>query len=416
MARLFKYTAFEPTGKKIKGIIEGEDMETVSSSLAHSGIAVFEIKPANPVNPVFSKAGRLYTDLTAKSVERKELIEFANNLAVLLRAGIPLSLALRDMSDATDSAILKKAIGRISWDIEMGSALWGAFSKQKVFPDIFPKLIKIGEEAGELDKTLEHIANHLDKIDELVRTIKNALLYPSFIVFMSIVALSFWLLYVLPQLTGFFREMGVTLPIITRALIWSADFARGSWPLFLVIFAILFVLYKLAVLEPRLKYMRDALKLKLPLTKHIVYNSQLAFTVEYLRIMIGAGLTIDKSLSITAGTIDNEVFKRALSMVNEEITHGSTIYDAFKNRTFGVRPLFPGMFYRMLKVGEESGNLDDQLSFLSDHYSKILKDVSLKISKIIEPIMLIIVGGVFAFIFIGLFIPIYDLVSEISRQ
>jgi len=170
------------------------------------------------------------------------------------------------------------------------------------------------------------------------------------------------------------------------------------------------IIIKLMRKTERGLYLVDLMKLKLPIYKLIEYNRLLALFAEQMRILIVAGLTVDRTLNIVADVMGNDVFRRAITAVRDEITYGSTIADALKRQT-----VFPTLLVRLVSVGESSGTLDNQFSFLATHYLKKLDDISDKLGKIIEPLVITVVGVLFAIIISGLLLPVYDLVSKVGK-
>jgi type II secretory pathway component PulF len=178
----------------------------------------------------------------------------------------------------------------------------------------------------------------------------------------------------------------------------------------IIIPLVVFIIIKLMQRTDRGRYIVDTIKLKFPVYKLIEYNRLLALFAEQMRILIVSGLTVDRTLGIVSGVMGNDVFKRSIALIREEITYGSTIADSLKRQN-----VFPPLMVRLIGVGESSGTLDDQFGFLASHYLKKLDDVSEKLGKIIEPLVITTVGILFAVIISGLLLPVYDLVSKVGK-
>lgn len=401
----YSYKALNADGTIVKGFAEGENIASVYDTLSSRGLYILSVKEASAIITSIKKA------FTERKIKRKDVIEFANNLSVMLRAGVPLITALRDIADAAENKYLKAIITDITSQTEMGMRFSDAVQLHKsIFPDVFVRLITVGEETGRLEKSLSDVANHLQRMEDLSAAIKRALIYPTFAIVMTMGALIFWLAYVLPKIMTTLKEMGVKLPLITRILLHISDFTKAYWYLIPILPMAFFAILQILKQKETTRYYIDLIKIKLPIIKLVVYNKLLALFAEQLRILIVAGLTIDRSFSIISDVMGSEVFKRAILSANESISTGSRIADALKEHN-----VFPPLVVRMVDIGETSGNLDEQFAFLSDHYLKKLDDISEKMGKMIEPIVIAVIGVLFAVIIVGLMFPLYDLISQFGK-
>jgi len=402
----FTYKAINEEGKIVRGLIEERDIELAHDNISSLGLHVLNIRRSNKLTSFYLKRFKSW------GINTRDIIEFATNLSVMLRAGLPLVLSLSGISETMENKRFKERILDIKRRIELGSNFSSALSfHQDIFPDMFINLVAVGEETGRLDQSLTDIATHLQRMEDLKSAIKRALLYPIFAIIATTGALLFWIIYVLPKISELFISMGIKLPAITRALLAASDFARGYWYTFLFIPIVIFGIFKLLSKREATKYYIDRTKLKIPIIKLIVFNRLLVLFTEQLRILIAAGVTIDRAFDIIIKVVNNVVYKRALTEIKEDILIGSRINEAVKKH----EPLFPNLVVRMIHVGEEAGNLVEQLDYLSEYFLKKLDDISQKIGKMIEPIVIAVIGVMFLIIIIGVLSPIYDLISKIGR-
>ena len=399
----YSYTAVNSDGTLIKGSMEGSDTETVRDTIASFGLYVITLRKLSHYNSYIRKL------VLTRSVRRPEIIEFARNLSVMLKAGIPILKALSDIADGLENKYLQQTINRMRRKIEFGSSFSEAAACFNAFPDIFIRLSRVGEETGNLERSFSDVATHLEKMEDLSSSIKRALIYPAFAIVSTIGALLFWLVYVLPKVMEIFRNMSLALPLPTRILLHMSDFCRSYWYLLLITPVALLIFIKLLRRKEKIRYYMDLLMIRLPVIKHITYNRLLALFTEQIRILTVAGITIDRSLETISDVISNEVFKNSIGRIREEIALGSRISDAI-----GKEKVFPTLVTRMIDVGESSGNLDKQFADLSEHYLKKLDGISQKIGTMIEPIVIGVIGSLFALIIMGLLLPIYDLVAKIG--
>ncbi|MBI5641418.1 MAG: type II secretion system F family protein [Nitrospirae bacterium] len=400
----YSYKAVDREGAFIKGVIEADDMESAYSSVASSGLSVIGMKQSSAL------VASVSAKFLVRKIRRKEIIEFSNNLAVMLRAGIPLLTALTDLADTADNRYFKQHINSIRSLIEFGSRFSEAIAAHKeIFPDILIRLVIIGEETGALDRSLADVAAHLQRMEDLAASIKRALIYPIFAIVTTTGALLFWLIYVLPNVIGIFRDSAAMLPLPTRILIFMSRFTQSYWYLILLSPVIVFLLVKILSRRQEIRYYLDLAKLKLPVMKHITCNRLLAIFSEQLRILTVAGIPINRSFSIISQIIGNDVYKSAMEEALAKIAAGSRISDALRPHR-----VFPPIVTRMISAGESSGTLDEQFAYLSAYYFKRLDDVSEKLGKMIEPIIIGVIGMMFAFIVIGLLFPVYDLITKLG--
>lgn len=400
------YKAVNIDGSLIDGIVEAEDQAAAYEDLTARNLRVLVVKKASKI------AARLRQHFISRRVKRGDMVECIRNLSVMLTAGIPLLNALEDSIEATENRSLKSALTDAKKEIELGLNFSDALSRQRgIFPDILIRLVKVGESTGRLDKSLTDVADHLQRIEDLSQAIKRSLFYPVFAIVTTTGAMIFWFVYVLPKIMNVIQEMGVELPLITRALMVVSNAISTYWYVIIGIVILCVIAIQIMRTREKTRYYYDYMLLKLPIVKLIVYNKLLALLAEQMRILIVAGLTIDRTLDIVAGVIDNLVFRRALVAVRENVLLGSRISDTLKDHN-----IFPPMVTRMVNAGEKSGNLDTQFSFLSGYYIKRLDDISAKLGKMIEPILLSIVGLVFILILMAVLLPVYDLVSKVGKM
>ncbi len=401
----FSYRAVDAAGKQVRGYIDAESPEIATDDLTSRGYYLLSLSSSSGIWAGIRKK------LFRQRVKRLEVIELAGNLSVMVGAGIPITMALGDLVDANPNATLQETLAAIKQKIEQGSTFSDAIEVHRdIFPDIFIRLVRVGEETGRFEKSLSDVAEHLQRMEDLASAIKRALIYPSFAIFATGGALVFWMVFVLPKIIGTITGMGVKLPLLTRILMAASEATQRYWYLLPFMVLAVWLLFRLLKKHPRIAYRIDQAKLKLPIYSLIEYNRLLALFAEQMRILIVAGLTVDRTLGIIGEVMHNLVFKQAINDVRDEITYGSTIADALKKH-----PVFPLLVVRLVAIGETSGSLDNQFSFLSTHYLKKLDDISEKLGKIIEPVVIAVIGILFAVIIMGLLLPVYDLVSSVGK-
>jgi len=402
----YSYKAVNIDGAVVKGFIEADSIDSVYDDLVSKGLNILDVKK---VSTVISKVKRY---VTSKGVKRIDVIECVRNLTVMLRAGIPLLSALEDTIQTTDNRHLKAALTDIKNEVELGTSFSDALEHQKgVFPDIFIRLARVGETTGRLEQSFSDVADHLQRLEDLSQAIKRALFYPAFAIITTAGALIFWLVYVFPKIMVVIKEMGVKIPALTQALMVVSTVMTRYWYILTALLVGIVIAYKIAKHNERMRYFLDMLSIRLPIIKLVIYNKLLALFSEQMRILIVAGMTIDRTLDIIAGVIGNSIFKKAIISIKENVSLGSRISDALKQHA-----IFPPLIVRMVNIGETSGSLDTQFSFLSTHYIKRLDDVSERLGKIIEPVLITIVGLIFILMIMAILLPVYELVSKVGKM
>jgi len=365
------------------------------------------------LNPAVSLFFRLATSRLRKKVTRSSLAEFLSNVSLMLRSGVTLTRALEEGGSGSDQPGFEADIKDVISNIQGGKSFSEAAEK---YPYIFPKtvlhLIRLGEETGKLDRMLMDASEHLKRVEKIVSDTKQALLYPTFVFVAMGAGLLFWFYYVVPKIVGLFKEMDVSLPPLTLFLINLSKFVREYFfEIVVVALAVGFFTVLAYKASRSVRKATDVLLLKLPVSGTIISASVMAFISEYLNVLLNVGIDILRSMNILKESIMNEVYREKLAEVSEGLTRGNGIAESFRRSV-----IFPPFVVRMINVGEQSGTLPEQLSYIAEDCRNKLSVIVATIGKMIEPIVLIVAGAMFAIIIIGLFLPIYDLVSTVGAR
>ena len=406
----FRFRLLETSGRITGGIIKlpYEEVHSATSHLERDGGSTIFVK----------KVGRLATFLMnlatfrpRKKIPRAFQAEFFHVVAMMLRSGMVLTTALEEAATSSGHPEFEKQIREIIQSIQGGVSLSEAAQKYKnIFPPTVLHLVRIGEETGRLDALLEDASEHITRINNIVSDTKQALMYPSFVFLAIGAAMVFWFYYVVPKIMGLFTEMDVELPGLTLALLQVSEFVQAYF-LHLIVgaAAIVFLIGFGRRASKDFKRVTDALLLRIPIIGTIVTTSTLAFITEYFNILLNAGLDILQSMNILEEAIRNLIYSEKLGEVRENIRLGNSVADSFK-----AAIIFPHFVVRMINSGELSGTLPEQLAYIAENYRRTLTNLVASIGKMIEPIVLVVAGVIFAVIIGGLMLPIYDLVSRVS--
>ena len=404
--KVFAYRATDYSGKVITGSISSETAEAASRDVSAKGLYLLSIhETAGQV----AWLSRYYLE---SQISRMDILEFTGSFSVMLKAGVPIITCLDDLIASTSNSSFTPILRDIQQRLESGSSVSGALEAQgKVFPDIIKTLVAVGEETGRLDESLQEATDLLQRMQNLSGAIKKALMYPIFAFSATLGALVFWMLFVIPSMTSTLKSMGVKLPALTLLLINSSSLFQTHWkviPLTLVLVPTALILLSR---NTSFRYLRDRTLIKIPLLQIIIFNKLLATFAEQFRMMITAGIPLKRLFDLLVPAIGNEYFGTHLLRAKESILNGNPISVALEQQK-----ILPSLVISKIRIGETSGTLDKQLDFLAKYYTKKLDDATENLGKIIEPVVMTIIGGMFAIIIMGLLLPIYDLVSKVGKS
>jgi len=409
---LFRYKLIQPTGEVVSSIINlpFEDVISAVTYLEREGNTTIYVKKLGPVSSLIMKF--LHTGMS-KKITRPFIAEFLNNVSMMLKSGIPIVTALEESAANSSRPGFESDINDMIISLQGGSTFSAAVeANSHIFPKTTVYLIKIGEASGTLDERLKDAADHLKRIHSIISDTKQALLYPSFVFLAMGIGLIFWLYYVVPKIVTLFKEMDVELPGLTVFIINTSAFVQQYvFEIILLTIAIIFFCITLYKNNRGFKKGLDHVFLKLPVIGTLITASTMAFITEYFALLINAGIDLLQSMDIMKDSTSNSVFKDKLGEVKESLRRSETISDSFASAS-----VFPRFVCRMIKIGETSGTLPEQLEYIAQDYNNRLSTLVDSLGKIIEPIVLIVAGTMFAIIIAGLFLPIYDLIGNLGSM
>ncbi|KAA0257365.1 type II secretion system F family protein [Deferribacter autotrophicus] len=401
----FYYSAVAPRGQKVTGSLEAISKEDALRMLLDEGLDIEEIRQYTTIDFLkenFKNLSRKFTN-----VKLEELIVFTRQFATLFSSGIPVLKILERLSSQNFSDKLLTALRQIKNDVEAGLSLSAAFSRHKnIFSPLYINMIKVGEEGGVLDITLQRLASILESDLETRNRIKTATRYPKLVVSAIVIAFTILVTFVIPKFANMFARFKTELPLPTKILIWINKFVQGYW--YIIIFIILFSIFafkKYKKTEEGKKKI-DEYIFKVPIIGPLVHKIYISRIARILALLYKSGINISKSFDIVSEISGNETLKRELLMIKEQVARGSNISSAFKRSKY-----FPPVVSDMIESGEETGNLDDMLFKVADYYDEEI-DYSIKtLSQAIEPILLIFIAGMVILLALGVFLPMWDMIK-----
>ena len=344
-------------------------------------------------------------------ISKASLAEFFHNIAVMLKAGVPIFTAMEEMSTDDSEPRIKELAENLLESMRSGLTFAQSLDKHA---DIIPKTVRhlalIGEKSGNQDRTLNDAALHMNRIVSISRDTKRAMIYPAFVFTSIIGATIFWLYYVVPNIADLFKHMQVDLPSITKMTIAFSNHIHDYFLLYIVLFFLLIVfLIALYRYHQPFRYRVHKLLFRLPVSRTIVKSSGLAFITEYLSLLISSGVEIITSLDIIESSITNEVYKEKIAKVKEGVSRGNTLTDELR-----AADVFPSFVLRLTSIGEQTGTLDKQLSYLAEEYRKRFEHTVASINEIIQPLVIIFAGLMFILMIVALFLPVYKLIGQVG--
>ena len=401
----FTYTAKTHEGDTITDTAEAASQEALVQSLRQQGLLPTSIK---------EKRANVFTLQALQAifshVSLLEKLTFTKNLAVTLRAGLPVSKALNVILKQTSNPYFSRIIGSIAHDVESGEALSDSMGEfPKIFPPIFINMVKVGESGGQLDVTLEYLGKNMSRDYNLLRRTRGALLYPGVVMFTLIVIGYLMFTFVLPKLTSTFKEFDTELPVLTRGIIKTVDIFSHYSILILIVVIAVFAGFLFWRKTKSGRAILNRLNLSIPIIKSIVKKINLARFTIIFGGLLRSGMPIINALSVTANTMTNLYYQKALTEASEKVKMGVDLVVALER----YPKLFTPMVTQMIQVGEESGTMEKVLEEVANFYEAEVDDTVKNLSSIIEPVLVVVIGVVVGVLAVGLILPIYNIGQNI---
>lgn len=395
---LYHYRAVDEQGQIRNGQLDASNLSDLELRLNRIGLTLIRAKI------------RQGEQLGRRRIVRRDLITFCFHLEQLTRAGVPLIEGLIDLRDSTDHPRFREVVANLIEDIEGGKQFSQALSEHSaIFDAVFINLIRAGEISGELPEVLKRLNDALKWQDELAAQTKKIVMYPAFVGLLVCGVAIFLMIYLVPQLVSFIKDMGQTLPLNTRILLAISDFLVNFWWVLIVapLLAWGLVHYRLKT-SPSFRLRVDGWKIRFPLIGPILHKIILARFANFFAMLYASGIPILDCLRVTEGIVGNAVIANALSQLDRRIRDGQGV-----SASFGEVGLFPPLVLRMLRIGENTGALDTALLNVSYFYDRDVKESIGRVQTLIEPALTVVLGLILAWIMSSVLGPIFDTISQI---
>ncbi len=396
---LFKYKVINQSGVEEDGSIDAQSLDIAVNSLQRRGLVVASIHPADDV-------GLLNKDLGIfNGIKQKDIVILSRQMATLFTSQVSALRIFRLLSTETENKALRTMLVEVSDDIQGGSSISLALSKHpKAFSNFYINMIRAGEESGKLDETFQFLADYLDRTYEVTSKVKNALIYPAFVIFTFISVMALMLTVVIPKISKILVDSGQPIPVYTKVVIALSNFLVNWWiPMIIVAIAGVFVIWRYSTTEPG-QYAFSSLKISTPYIGNLYRKLYLSRIADNINTLLGSGVPVTKALELTSNVVDNKIYETIIIKSLEEVKAGTALSTAM-----GKYPEVPGIMIQMMKIGEESGELGNILKTLSRFYQREVVQAIDTLVDLIEPAMIVALGLGVGILLASVLIPIYSI-------
>jgi type IV pilus assembly protein PilC len=410
-ATTFAFRAMDVGGAPTAGEVEAESKAQVAEQLRQRGLIVLDVSEKSSPFKIEDFLKRW------KSVDMRELAVFSRQFATLVASGMPMLRTLHTLEEQTQDEKIEAAAAGLRADVEAGSTLEQSMERHpQVFDRLFRAMVRSGEESGRLEDSLDRIAFQVEKTDALRRQVKSALMYPALIFGFAIVVLLAIVAFIIPVFVGIFEELGeenpgeeTSLPLPTQICVTASDAITGYWFVILPALVVTFFAFFRWKKTERGKEMWDRFLLRIPFKiGDVIQKVALARWSRTFAGSVSAGVPMLQAIKLTGETAGNVVVEQAMEDVYASVKRGGSLAGPIE-----ANPIFPPMVGHMVAVGEETGQLEHMLSKIADFYEAEVDAKVKALTALIEPLMIVFVGGVVGFIVIAMYLPIFSLYDKI---
>lgn len=417
---IFQYSAVDTKGQTVKDRIEASGVDDAIAKIRALGCFPTNVKEVN----IRRKAGetpdttstpakkRRGISISIGGVKSKVLTTFTRQLSTLQDAGLPIIRGLKILASQMKKGLFKKTILAVIEDIESGNTLSGAFARHpRVFDKLYVNVVKAGELGGALDIILKRLADFREKTERLVRKIISAMIYPTVVTVVAIGILIGLMIFIIPNFAAIFEEMNLELPTPTKMLIKFSMILKAQWMFIPAVPFGTFVLYKILGKIKKIRLVIDRTKFKLPIFGAIINKSTVSRFSRTLATLISSGVPILDALTNVKDATGNAAMAQAVQNIHDSIRGGESITKPLRSSE-----ICEAMVVNMVEVGEETGELDKMLTKVADNYDDEIDRAVEAMVSLIEPMMIVFLGGAVGFIVVAMFVPLIKLMQGIGGQ
>jgi type IV pilus assembly protein PilC len=383
-------------GNKSKGELTGSNLALVKAQLRKQGIIPEKVK--KKPKPLFGGASKKITPFDIALLTRQ--------LATMMKAGVPLVQSFDIVADGLENKGLQELVMSIRNDISSGTSFAGALRKHpRHFDDLYCNLVDSGEKAGALEQMLDRIATYLEKTELLKKKVKKAMTYPAAVIVVAIIVTAILLIKVVPQFESLFKGFGAELPVFTQMVVNLSEWMQSWWFIILIAIAGFAFVFKEGVRRSqKFSDMVDKYVLKLPIVGEILDKSAVAKFGRVLSTTFAAGVPLVDALDSVAGATGNAVYRDAIDRIKNDVASGTQLQASMRQQD-----IFPIMAVQLTAIGEESGNLDDMLSKVAEHYEAVVDDMVDNLTALMEPMIMAVLGVLVGGLIVAMYLPIFQM-------
>ena len=401
----FKYKARSADGKIVEGLLSASNQEGAVAAIRQRGL--FPIKIERSAASAGAEGSLLDKMKKMGTVPLRDKVIFFRQLSAMINAGVTLGNSLDILAGQTKNLRLAEAIQQVKVRVDSGLSFSGAMKTRNEFTSLMIAMVAAGEEGGVLDKSIERLATFLDKQDELRRKVISAVTYPAVVILFAFVILYILVTVVMPRFSQVFKGLNVELPRLTVAVFDFSNWMANYWYIPASCFLAFFMLIMWMSRNPGTRPLIDRAKLHLPLVGDIIFKGIMARSNRTLSSLVDAGVPILRALDMTAEVSDNAVISEGYTLLHDSARKGGSLGDTAKNIK-----AFPVMIAHMMKVGEETGRLEEMLAKVADWFETELEEKIKRLTSILEPLLIIFVGGIVALVALAIFTPIVTAIQS----
>lgn len=397
----YRYEAVDPSGVRVKGVETAISAGAVHLALLEKGFQPIEVS---------EKPNVMQFEITKKKVPRKDVMNFTRQLAVFIRSGIPIMEALEVIVEETQSKLLRAILLKMVEDLRAGDTFAAAASGHpEAFPAFYVGILESAELTGNLDGVLNQLADYIERDQKARGRVSAALVYPIVVSCMAVVTVIVLGAFVLPRFVVFFKSLHAKLPLPTRLLLDMSGFVSKWWYVLFALMVLIVAGFIAMRRSPKGRRQMDKVMLKLPVIGDLTQTAILERVCRVLSSMLRAGVDLPRSMTITADSANNAVYREALYGIRDEMMEGQGLAGPIARTG-----LFPGAARQMFRVGEETGSLDQQLEVAAAYYNRELETKLDRATSLFEPAVIIVMGAVVGFIAVALISAMYGIYNQVQ--
>lgn len=398
----YKFRTIDAAGKIRSDTMVASNPMELEKRLGSMGFDLLSYKEQSKVKK---------SSLHSKKISRRELINFTFHIEQLVKSGVPLIESLKDIRDSIDYSHFTDVLQTVIDDIEGGKTFSLALAEHPaVFDKVYVTLVRVGEETGQLSEVLKDLADTIRWQDELIAQTKKIMIYPAIVTIIVLLVVSFLMIYLMPQLLPFIKNIGSEIPLHTKILIDISNVFVNYWYLVFSVPVIVVLGVKFAANKNiKFRFFLDEFKLKIWLFGPLVTKVKLARFANYFAMMYSSGITVLDALKISEDMVNNMALEESIKKARNNISDGIII-----SKSFEAVGVFPSMIVRMIKVGEDTGAMDEALLNVSYFYNREVKESIEKIEPTILPVLTVVLGGIMMWIMMAVLGPVYDAVAGVK--